>query len=80
MLAFGCESQGLPADWLGPEERRVYLPIRPGARSLNLANALAVGLYTALDPAGVPLPHNDGHYEPSNATSRPDQIARRSEG
>ena len=80
VLVFGCEPQGLPADWLGPEERRVYLPIRPGVRSLNLANALAVGLYTALDRAGVPLPDNDGHYEPSSTTSRPNQIARRSEG
>ena len=50
------------------------------ARYANLANALAVGLYTALDRAGVPLPDNDGHYEPSDSGPlRPDAAARRTD-
>ncbi|MBL6719863.1 MAG: tRNA (cytidine(34)-2'-O)-methyltransferase [Planctomycetes bacterium] len=82
ILVFGCESKGLPEEWLGPAERRVYLPIRPGVRSLNLANAVAVGLYTALDRAGVPLPDNDGRYEPPAEARglRPGEVAQRSVG
>jgi tRNA (cytidine/uridine-2'-O-)-methyltransferase len=81
ILVFGCESKGLPEEWLGPAERRVYLPIRPGVRSLNLANAVAVGLYTALDRAGVPLPDNDGRYQPSAEARglRPGEVAQRSD-
>lgn len=63
VLVFGSESKGIPADLLETyAEQRVYLPIRPGVRSLNLANTVAVALYTALDRAGVPLPDNDGQY------------------
>lgn len=65
VLVFGAESAGLPPELLGRwPERRVYLPIRPGVRSLNLANVVSVGAYTALVRAGVPLPANDGRYEP----------------
>lgn len=63
VLLFGCESKGLPAALLGEDARRVYVPIRPGVRSLNLANVVCLGLYTALDRAGAPLPANDGAYE-----------------
>ncbi|MCP3920174.1 MAG: tRNA (cytidine(34)-2'-O)-methyltransferase [bacterium] len=63
VLFFGSESAGLPAELLAAHPgRRVYLPIAPGVRSLNLANTVAVGLYTALDRAGLPLPDNDGTY------------------
>ncbi len=65
VLLFGSESAGLPAEFLAAHpDRRVYLPIRSGVRSLNLANTVAVGLYTALVRAGLPLPANDGRYEP----------------
>lgn len=65
VLAFGGESRGLPPALLErPGARRVYVPIRPGVRSLNLANAACLGLYTALVRAGVPLPDNDGRYTP----------------
>lgn len=65
ILVFGSESKGLPKELLEQHpSNRVYLPIRPGVRSLNLANTIAVGLYTAMDRAGVPLPDNDGRYEP----------------
>lgn len=64
ILCFGRESSGLPADLLAEHAtRRVYVPIRPGVRSLNLANVACLGLYTALHRAGVPLPANDGRYE-----------------
>jgi tRNA (cytidine/uridine-2'-O-)-methyltransferase len=65
VLLFGCETNGLPKDLLASHAaRRVYIPIRAGVRSLNLANAAALGLYTALVSAGVPLPDNDGAYTP----------------
>ena len=64
VLVFGKESTGLPRALLGAHpERRVYVPIRPGVRSLNLANVVCLGLYTALVRAGLPLPDNDGAYE-----------------
>jgi hypothetical protein len=43
-------------------DRRVYVPIRTGVRSLNLANVACLGVYTAMARAGVPLPENDGSY------------------
>jgi tRNA (cytidine/uridine-2'-O-)-methyltransferase len=65
VLVFGRESDGLPPALLDAHpSRRVYIPIRTGVRSLNLANAAALGLYTALHAAGVPLPDNDGAYLP----------------
>ncbi|TAJ23827.1 MAG: tRNA (cytidine(34)-2'-O)-methyltransferase [Planctomycetota bacterium] len=82
VLVFGCESRGLPAEVLdGRDERRVYVPIRAGVRSLNLANTVCLALYTALVRAGVPLPDNDGAYEAhplAAADVRPADIARRS--
>jgi len=64
VLVFGSESRGLPAELLAEHAtRRVYIPIRSGVRSLNLANVVCLGLYTALVSAGVPLPENDGSYE-----------------
>ncbi len=63
LLVFGRESVGLPPELLARwPERRVYIPIRAGVRSLNLANAISVAVYTALVRAGVPLPENDGAY------------------
>jgi tRNA (cytidine/uridine-2'-O-)-methyltransferase len=43
-LLFGPESRGLPADVLAsiPPDHRLVLPMRPGQRSLNLSNAVAV--------------------------------------
>jgi tRNA (cytidine/uridine-2'-O-)-methyltransferase len=48
-LLFGPETRGLPAeviDRLAPE-RRLTLPMRPGQRSLNLSNAVAVAVFEA---------------------------------
>lgn len=46
---FGPETRGLPDEVLGeiPEARRLRIPMRPGNRSLNLSNAVAVMVYEA---------------------------------
>jgi tRNA (cytidine/uridine-2'-O-)-methyltransferase len=53
-LLFGCETAGLPDDVLDaiPEEQRVRLPMRPGNRSLNLSNAVAVAVFEAWRQSG----------------------------
>lgn len=63
VLVFGAETSGLPAELLEAHPaRRVYVPIREGVRSLNLANVVCLALYTAMVRAGVPLPDNHGAY------------------
>ncbi|MFT5198338.1 MAG: tRNA (cytidine/uridine-2'-O-)-methyltransferase [Planctomycetota bacterium] len=63
ILLFGSESKGLPMEAVDAAGgQRVYLPIAKGVRSLNLANTVAVGLYTAMDRAGMNMPNNDGEY------------------
>ncbi len=48
-LIFGKETKGLPEDMLREHpERCARVPMRHGARSLNLSNAVAVVLYEAL--------------------------------
>ena len=48
-LVFGSETAGLPgalrAAW--PKQQRIRLPLRPGQRSLNLSNAVAVAVFEA---------------------------------
>lgn len=56
-LLFGPETRGLPAAMLDrvTPDRRLRLPLHPGNRSLNLANAVAIVVYEAwrqLDFAG----------------------------
>ena len=52
-LIFGPESRGLPQHWLHEQaDRVVRIPIRPEARSLNLANAVAVGVFEAIRQTG----------------------------
>lgn len=48
-LLFGSETRGLPATVLAelPAEQVLRLPMRPGSRSLNLANSAAVVVYEA---------------------------------
>ena len=48
-LLFGSESRGLPPQVLGgiAPERTLSIPMRPGNRSLNLANAVAIVVYEA---------------------------------
>jgi tRNA (cytidine/uridine-2'-O-)-methyltransferase len=47
VLVFGREADGLPPGVLGefPSEARLRLPMRPGNRSLNLSNAVAVAVF-----------------------------------
>jgi tRNA (cytidine/uridine-2'-O-)-methyltransferase len=53
-LVFGPESRGLPRQWLTAHaERAVRIPIRPEARSLNLANAVAVAVFEAVRQVGL---------------------------
>jgi tRNA (cytidine/uridine-2'-O-)-methyltransferase len=53
-LVFGPETRGLPEEILAgcPVERRVRIPMRPAARSLNLSNAVSVAVYEAWRQAG----------------------------
>ena len=45
-IVFGKETTGLPPELLsGPKEHLVHVPMRPGIRSLNLSNAVAVVAY-----------------------------------
>jgi tRNA (cytidine/uridine-2'-O-)-methyltransferase len=49
VLVFGCETAGLP-DAITAEfapDARLRIPMRPGVRSLNLSNAVAVAVYEA---------------------------------
>lgn len=48
-FVFGAESRGLPADVLQDFDapRRLRLPMRPGQRSLNLSNAVAIVAFEA---------------------------------
>lgn len=48
-FVFGCETAGLPEEvrtWFAPA-RSLRLPMRPGNRSLNLSNAVAVVVFEA---------------------------------
>ena len=48
-LVFGSETAGLPESLRSsiPENQRIRLPMRPGQRSLNLSNAVAVVVFEA---------------------------------
>jgi len=54
VLAFGCETRGLPEEILAefPAEMRLRIPMRPAVRSLNLSNAVAVAVYEAWRQSG----------------------------
>jgi tRNA G18 (ribose-2'-O)-methylase SpoU len=45
VLVFGRESSGLDAEWVGRCDRRVTIPMRAGAGSLNVAVAAGIFLY-----------------------------------
>ena len=49
VLVFGREADGLPADILEafPADMRLRLPMRPGNRSINLSNAVAITVFEA---------------------------------
>jgi tRNA (cytidine/uridine-2'-O-)-methyltransferase len=70
-LLFGPETRGLPEPLLAiaPPERRLAIPMRPGNRSLNLSNAVAVAVYEAWRQQG--FAGADG--EPSSGIAHPAQ-------
>jgi tRNA (cytidine/uridine-2'-O-)-methyltransferase len=51
-FVFGSETSGLTDAILDafPEQRRLRIPMRPGNRSLNLSNAVAVAVFEAWRP------------------------------
>lgn len=55
-LLFGPETRGLPQPVLDelPPAQRVRLPMRPDSRSLNLSNAVAIGVYECWRQQGFP--------------------------
>jgi tRNA (cytidine/uridine-2'-O-)-methyltransferase len=59
-LVFGCETSGLAPAIVDqfPEDRRLSIPMRPGVRSLNLSNAVAIAVYEAWRQQGFTLPGN----------------------
>jgi tRNA (cytidine/uridine-2'-O-)-methyltransferase len=54
-LLFGAETRGLPAPVLArlPTDQILRIPMRPGARSLNLSNAAAIVSYEACRQLGA---------------------------
>jgi tRNA (cytidine/uridine-2'-O-)-methyltransferase len=56
VFVFGAETSGLPQSVLDEfaEEMRLKLPMRPGNRSLNLSNAVAVVAFEAWRQLGFP--------------------------
>ena len=60
-LIFGRETKGLPEELLERErERCVRIPMISEARSLNLSNSVAVGVFEALRQWGFPKLKNFG--------------------
>jgi len=55
-LLFGPETRGLPQTLLEqiPPEHRLALPMRPGSRSVNLSNTVAVVVFEAWRQLGFP--------------------------
>lgn len=58
VFVFGCETSGLPEAVLAgfDGDARLAIPMRPGVRSLNLSNAVAVTVYEAWRQQGFALP------------------------
>jgi tRNA (cytidine/uridine-2'-O-)-methyltransferase len=47
-LLFGRETAGVPESVHAAADARIFIPIRPGARSLNLAVSAGIGLFEGL--------------------------------
>jgi tRNA (cytidine/uridine-2'-O-)-methyltransferase len=62
VVVFGPETRGLPTAVLEscPPDRRLRIPMQPGARSLNLSNAVAVVVYEAWRQLGWVGTHPPG--------------------
>ena len=56
-LLFGRESAGVPDEIHGAVQERVFIPLNPDARSLNLVSSASIALFEALPkPAGLNKP------------------------
>ena len=65
-LFFGKETAGLPEDFrLAHYDRCIRIPMREDARSLNLANSVAVLTYEALRQTGFPDLSGEGEMSPA---------------
>jgi tRNA G18 (ribose-2'-O)-methylase SpoU len=60
-LFLGSEAHGLEPPWLALCDRRLTIPMRPGAESLNVAVAAGIALYQLLGerPAEAPAQQPD---------------------
>lgn len=71
-LVFGCETRGLPENLLQKAyDRCIRIPMRPGARSLNLSNSVAVVLYEALRQQDFPDLDGEGYLTGREETDAP---------
>lgn len=61
-LVFGCETSGLPPAVREsfPAQQQLRLPMRPGQRSLNLSNAVAVTVFEAWRQNGFGAANDQG--------------------
>ena len=55
VFVFGAETQGLPQEVLNEIPDQLRLPMRPGNRSINLSNAVAVVVFEAWRQLGFAL-------------------------
>ena len=63
LLVFGKETAGLPEKLLEEHwEDCIRIPMRPGARSLNLSSAAAIVAYEAMRQIGFPGLDSSGHW------------------
>ncbi len=68
-LFFGRETKGLPEDFLNAHyESCVRIPMRDEARSLNLSNSVAVGVFEALRQQQFPHLRDCGKMKNNNLT------------
>lgn len=68
-LVFGKETAGLPKEFREANyEKCIRIPMRPDARSLNLANSVAVLTYEALRQQGFPDLSGQGEMGSGQAT------------
>jgi tRNA (cytidine/uridine-2'-O-)-methyltransferase len=70
-LIFGPESRGLPRQWLADRpDQAVRIPMRPEARSLNLANAVAIAVFEAVRQLGGTDSGENGDWQSAAALPR----------
>ena len=70
-LFFGKESKGLPEDFLSSNhDRCVRLPMRESIRSLNLSNAVAVGVFEVLRQHGFEGQQTESSYLEDNGFAK----------